>query len=118
MRSTLALSVFALFLALGVSPALAASPKNFSGQILRVDSAAKTFVVKTASVPASEMSFQLAPDAKILLGTRALDLDQLKSGEHVKVTYLDEGMLHRAQKVEVMAPKAASAKPAKKPMTP
>lgn len=117
-RSTIALVVFALFLALGASPALAASPKNFTGQISRVDSAAKTFVVKTATVPAREMSFQLAPGAKIMLGSRALDLDRLKSGEHVKVTYLDQGMLHKAQKIEVMAPKTASARPARKSMTP
>lgn len=116
MRSTLAVCTLGAFLALaGASSALAAASHDFSGKIEKVDTAAKTLVVKGTSTPVREMTFQLAPDAKITMGAKALDLATLKSGEQVKVTYTDEGTHHRAQRIDVTAPKAAAAKPASKP---
>jgi hypothetical protein len=114
MRSMLAGFALGAFLALvGASPALATRSQSFWGEIGKVDSATKTLLVKAKGTPPREMTFQVAPGAKIMMGARALDLGRLKTGEHVKVTYVEEGVHYKAQRIEVTPPKTASAK---KPM--
>jgi hypothetical protein len=51
-----------------------------------------------------EMTFTLATDAKIMAGPKAKNLGDLKVGERVKVSYLDEGKSHRAQRIDVVSP--------------
>ncbi len=112
MRSMVVAFTLGAFLALaGVSPVLAATSRDFSGEIRKVDTAAKTLVVKGLG-PAStkEMTFQVGDGTKTMMGVKTLTLASLKSGEQVKVTYVDEGALHKAQRIEVEQAKTGAAK--------
>ena len=44
-----------------------------------------------------------------------MSLQELKVGEHVKVTYIDENAMHQAQRIDVLPAKVSKATPAKKP---
>lgn len=118
MRSNLATLVLGLVLGLGAASAAWATPQEFSGKIGRVDASGKSLTVKTSGVPTREMTFTLAADAKIMAGPQVRSLGDLKVGEQVKVSYLDEGKSHRAQKIDVVRPgrvAAPAAKPAQHP---
>lgn len=118
MRSmTVAFLVGAAFLLLGAPMGLAKPAAHlFSGEVSHLDKAAKTLAVKErAGKPWKEMTFTLAPNAKITQGAQAKSLGELKVGERVRVTYDEQGDAHQAQKVEVLAAKTAQAKPAYKP---
>jgi len=115
MRSMVSTLAVGAFLALiGASPALAAS-HEFSGQIGKVDAVAKSLMVKANGMSTKEMTFEVSPDAKITMGGKALELRTLKSGEQVRVTYVDDGTAHKAERIEVKLPKTAAAKPPVRP---
>jgi hypothetical protein len=118
MRSKIA-AVFAgaAFLSALALPAVAAE-LQLSGKLTRLDAKAKTLAVMkdSGSAAAQTTSFTLAPDAKIMQGTRTTSLDDLEVGQRVKVTYADEGSMHRAKRVEVLsANTAATHSSSKKP---
>lgn len=117
MRSRFAaILVSGAFLLAGAPVAVAKTMQHqFSGEVSRTDSTAKTFVVKDHATSAKEMTFSLAPDAKIMQGAKARSLAELKVGERVKVSYTDEGSKHQAKRVEVLPAKTAKAPPAKTP---
>lgn len=112
MRSkTAAVLVGAAFLLAGAPLALAKSAAHqFWGEVSHLDSTAKTLAVKPNSGK-QEMTFTLAPDAKIMQGSKAKSLAELKVGERVKVSYADEGSTHRAQRIEVFAAQTAKTYP-------
>jgi hypothetical protein len=116
MRSTVATLTLGAFLALaGATVALAKGASHeFSGRVDRVDGVARTLVVKGKGTPAEEMTFALAPDAKIMSGAMAEGLEALKPGDQVKVTYVTEGSERRAERIEVKSQKTA-ALPSDKP---
>ena len=112
MRSTVAIFAAAALLLVGASAAIAKSAtQQFSGQISRIDSVAKTLVVKEEGNTHTEMTFTVGSYAKIMEGSKATSLGELKVGEHVKVSYADVGSKHEAQRVEAMPAKTAAAKP-------
>lgn len=90
----------------------AAKPKEewASGQIARVDTAAKSVVLKQGT---HEMTFVLAPDAQLMAGKKTLQTADLANdiGRHVKVRYTAQAGTNTANRVEI-----TEAPPAK-PMT-
>lgn len=116
MRSVFATFATAVLLALGTSGIALAkgAPHEFSGKITHVNIAAKTLAVKGTAMPNTEMSFTLAPDAKIMSDAKMTSLDKLVVGQRVVVKYSDEGAKHEASQVEAHA-KTASAEPYSKP---
>jgi hypothetical protein len=107
MRSkTAAVLVGTAFLLAGAPLALAKPAQHqFWGQVSQLDSAARTLAVKPNSGK-QEMTFTLAPDAKIMQGAKARSLADLEVGERVKVSYADEGTAHKAERIEVFAAQA------------
>jgi hypothetical protein len=105
--------------------ASAVKPKSAwaSGHLERVDAAARNLIVKQGT---HEMTFSLAPDARLAEGKKPLTLDQLaaETGHSVRVEYHMEGTAKTATLIEVgtaHAEKSAAApKPAiaPKPATP
>jgi hypothetical protein len=88
----------------------AAKPKEewASGQIERVDTAAKSVVVKQGT---HEMTFVLAPDAQLITGKKTMQTADLANdiGRHVKVRYTAQAGTNTANRLEIMEP--APAKP-------
>jgi multidrug resistance efflux pump len=113
MRATVATLVLGLCCLIGASASQAAGTSLLTGKITKVDTSAKTVVVKEQFKPQKEMTFSLASNAKILAGSKEKSLADLKVGERVKVSYTTEGMQHRAEKIEMLGMKTASAKPPK-----
>ena len=105
MRKTMAVLAGAAFLIGGAPMTLAKTDQHeFSGSVIRFNSTAKTLAVQESGAKTGKtMSFTLAPDAKIVQGTQAKSLAELKVGERVKVTYSDKGSAHSAQRVELIA---------------
>lgn len=116
MRTSVAVFTAAAILLAGAPVALAkATTHQFSGQISRVDTVAKTLVVKNEGKSRTEMTFAVASDAKIMVGTMSKSLADLKVGEHVKVSYADVGSRHEAHRINVTHAKTAKAKPYPRP---
>ena len=109
-RSSFVAVIGALALAV-TTVTLAAKPKEewASGQIARVDLAAKSVVIKQGS---HEMTFALAPDAQVMAGKKTLQTTDLSNGvgKHVKVRYTTQGSSKIANRLEI-AETAASSKP-------
>jgi hypothetical protein len=114
-----AILVGATFLLAGAPIALASTTEHsFSGEIKSLDWLGETLSLKeSAAKNAKEMSFSVAPEATIMRGPKATSLEELKVGEHVKVTYLDKGSAHQAQRIEVLPGKISKAAPARKSAT-
>ena len=114
MRSKTSTFALAALLSMGASGGWAASPSSsFTGEITRLDTMAKTLVVKDAGQPTREWTFSLANDAKILGGAQVKALSDLKVGERVDVQYSDQGAEHQAHRIKLMAtPKVAGKKAA------
>lgn len=110
MRSAFATFAAAALLIAGTSgAALAAGASHeFSGNVSHVNPTAKTLIVRHARYPGTEMSFQLAPDAKILSGKKARSLTDLQVGQHVMVSYSDKGRNHEAHRIELRTRTAAA----------
>lgn len=120
MRSKIAaVLVGAAFLLAGAPMALAKTDQHqFSGGVTRLDAAAKTLAVKEqGGKTGKEMTFTLAPEAKIMQGSKATSLGALKVGEQVRVTYADQGSTHQAQRIEVLPAQTAKAGTSKTPAT-
>jgi len=118
MRSKIVPLLFGAAFLLVAAPMALAKPMehNFSGEVSHMDSAAKTLTVKEhGGKTGHDMTFTMAPAAKIMQGSKARSLTELEVGERVKVTYSDLGSVHQAQRIEVLAAKTANAKPASKP---
>lgn len=116
---TAALLVGVTFLLAGAPMALATTTQHrFSGVIKSLDWLGETLVLKEPGAKnAKEMTFSVAPEAKIMKGPKAMSLQELKVGEHAKVTYVEQGSQHQAQRIEVLPAKISKAAPAKKPAT-
>jgi hypothetical protein len=120
MRSKVAaILVGGAFLFAGAPMALAKTAEHqFSGVVSHLDSAARTLAVKNHDGgTGKEMKFALASDAKIMQGSQARGLGQLKIGERVKVTYADQGSTHQAKRIDVLPARTARAASAKSPGT-
>ena len=116
MRTSVAIFAAAAILLAGAPAALAkGATQQFSGQISQIDAVGKTLAVKEQGKTHMEMTFAVASDAKIMAGSTAKNLGELKVGERVKVSYADVGSKHEAQRIEVMHAKTATAKPYQKP---
>jgi hypothetical protein len=98
--------------AVAVGTAGAASAATAHGKLEKVDASGRTIVVKEGK---QSQTFSVGADAKVMDGAKAISLDQLKSGEVVKVEYTDQGGKHVASKVTHKPPTAAKAKGAAKP---
>jgi len=101
-------------LALVATTAFAAPAKKeswASGQIGRVDTAARSVVIKQGK---HEMTFNLAPDATLTQGATTIQLTDLAAdtGKPVKVRYTLNGTTKLADRVQVTTPAAKA--PAKK----
>ena len=99
-------------LALAATTAFAAPAKKeawATGQIGRVDTSARSVVVKQGT---HEMTFALAPDATLTQGATTIQLADLAAdaGKAVKVRYTLNGTTKLADRIQVAAAKA----PAKK----
>lgn len=105
-----AILVGSAFLLAGASAALAKSAdQHFSGKVKSIDQTEKTLVVSSESGK-EQMTFKLASDAKIMQGTTAESLTALKVGERIKVSYLDEGSRHQANRIDLLSGSVAKAK--------
>jgi len=98
-----------------------AKPKEewASGQIERVDTAAKSVVVKQGT---HEMTFVLASDAQLMAGKKTFQVADLANdvGRHVKVRYTAQSGTNTANRLEIVEAtpaKAATAKPTTKKPT-
>ena len=87
--------------------AFAAPPKmagaikaHASGTLESVDASANSIVVKQGG---RDMTFAVASDAKLMMGSKALAIDDLSQdvGHHVKVEYKMDGSTKTADKVEL-----------------
>lgn len=110
MRSAFATFAAAALLVAGTSgAALAAGTSHeFSGNVSHVNATAKTLIVRQTRYPRKEMSFELAPNAKILWGKHAKTLTDLRVGQHVMVSYSDKGRNHEAHRIELRTKTAAA----------
>ena len=80
-----------------------------SGQIARVDPAAKSVVVQQGT---HEMTFVIAPGAQLMAGKKTLQTADLTNdiGRHVKVRYTTQSGTNTANRLEIVeAPPAKSA---------
>ena len=79
-----------------------------SGQIARVDTAAKSVVVKQGT---HEMTFVLASDAQLMAGKKTFQVADLANdiGRHVKVRYTAQSGTNTANRLEIV--EATPAKP-------
>jgi hypothetical protein len=112
---TFSLATSAGILALAATTAFAAPAKKeawASGQIGRVDTAARSVVVKQGK---HEMTFNLAPDATLTQGATTIQLADLAAdtGKPVKVRYTLSGTTKLADRVQV-TPAAMAKTTAKK----
>jgi hypothetical protein len=112
---TFSLASTAGIVALAATTAFAAPAKKeswASGQIGRVDTAARSVVVKQGK---HEMTFNLAPDATVTQGATTIQLADLAAdtGKPVKIRYTLNGTTKLADRVQVSNAAAAKA-PAKK----
>ena len=111
MNRSVFVAVIGALVLTAVTFAAPAKPKEewASGQIERVDTAAKTLVVKQGS---HEMTFALAPDAHLMLGKKTLQVSDLSNdiGKRVKVRYTTQGTSKIANRLEITEA-TASAKP-------
>jgi hypothetical protein len=101
MRSfSLASTLGILALAVTASAAPAKKEAWASGQIGRVDTSARSVVVKQGK---HEMTFALAPDATLTQGATTIQLADLASdtGKPVKVRYTVNGTTKTADRVQV-----------------
>ena len=117
MRSfSIATTLGILALAVTASAAPAKKEAWASGHVGRVDTSARSVVVKQGK---HEMTFALAPDAALTQGATTIQLADLASdtGKPVKVRYTMNGTSKTADRIEVgAAPAATAAKaPAKAP---
>lgn len=113
---TFSIASTAAVLALAATAAFAAPAKKeswASGQIGRVDTAARSVVVKQGK---HEMTFNLAPDATLTQGATTIQLADLAAdaGKPVKIRYTLNGTTKMADRVQVTAAAAAAKAPAKK----
>jgi hypothetical protein len=76
-------------LLLGIGSSASAEQKKLIGEIASVDVAASTFDVEESS-GSRAMTFTVADKARITDGRKTLKLADLKSGQNVSVTYLEE----------------------------
>ena len=80
-----------------------AKPKEewASGQIARVDTAAKSVVVKQGT---HEMTFVLASDAQLMAGKKTFQVADLANdvGRHVKVRYTAQSGTNTANRLEIV----------------
>jgi len=112
MRSKTALAVMGAYI-LAAAP-MARAAEHFTGDISQLDAKAKTVAVKEHGMKAGkEMTFALAPDAKIMQGAKAKALTDLRVGEQVKVSYANQGATHQAERIDVLPRKSAKAMPSK-----
>lgn len=101
--------------------AFAGPPKRIeswtSGQIARFDAAAQTVVIKQGT---HEMTYQLAHDAKVLVGGHTQPSTTLGAdvGREVRVRYSTAGLRRVADRLEVGSAPAAPAAAAAKAITP
>jgi hypothetical protein len=97
-------------LALAVTASAAPAKKETwaSGQIGKVDTAARSVVVKQGK---HEMTFALAPDATLTQGATTIQLADLAAdtGKPVKIRYTLNGTTKTADKVQVAAAAPAAA---------
>lgn len=116
---TVAMIVGGAFLLVGAPMALAKPPAPpakpvthlFSGEVTHLDSVAKTVAVKEHDAMTGKvMTFTLATDAKIMRGAAAKTLGDLKVGDQIKVAYADQGMTHKAHRIDLLPAKVAKAK--------
>ena len=101
-RKTIGALVFATALAV----AGAASAATESGKISKIDPGAKTFTLQEGS---KARDFSLGTDGKVMNGPKAITLNDLKVGEHVKVEYTESGGKLTASRVVVSQAKKAAA---------
>ena len=81
----------------------AKAPATVSGELVSVDSAAKSITVKKAD--ATEMKFTYAEDTEVVGADRGLSGLATMSGSEVRVTYTARGTANIASKIEVRAKK-------------
>lgn len=81
----------------------AKAPATVSGELVNVDSAAKTITVKKAD--ATEMKFAYADDTEVVGADKGLSGLATMSGSEVRVTYTARGAANVATKIEVRAKK-------------
>lgn len=96
--------------ALALAAAAQASPpaaKHFRGEIKRLDSSARTLVVREAKAPKQELQFVLAADAEIHAGAKTETIADLKTGERVSLSYTQNGGMREVHRVDVTPPAAA-----------
>lgn len=111
MRFAIATFMVAALVFGGASTSSAKDTTNqFTGEISRIDSARKILVVKQQGPHMKEMNFALASNAEIKSGYLTKDLEDLKPGERVKVSYVDQGSKHEAQRIDLLHAKTAAAK--------
>ncbi len=121
MRSEIAAALAggALLLAAALPAVASTAEHQLSGKVSQLDAKAKILAVKKddSGTTATEVSFTLAPDAKIMAGAKARSLGDLRVGESVKVTYTDQGSTHQAKRIDVLQANTAKAAPAKSSST-
>jgi hypothetical protein len=106
-------------LASAKAKAPAATTHSMSGEIVKVDAAAHTFVVKMAKKGGGtrERSFSLAEAAKVTKGGATMALGDVHPGDEVRVTYTKAGMKRHASQVDVTKAAPAAAPAASAPTT-
>lgn len=81
----------------------AKAPATVTGELVNVDSAAKSITVKKAD--ATEMKFAYADDTEVVGADKGLSGLATMSGSEVRVTYSVKGTGNVATKIEVRAKK-------------
>jgi hypothetical protein len=101
------------FLLAGAMPALAVTADHqLSGKVSHLDAKAKTVAVKEeGGTTAKVTSFTLAPDAKVMEGSKVRTFAELKVGERIMVTYTDQGSTHQAKQIDMLPATAANVAP-------
>jgi len=112
MRKTLSLFVMTSRALLVGGAALARTDMRASGKLTRIDTAARTFALKSFG---HEMDFKLADDATVMAGPRAEEFKALEPGQEVKVIYSEEGSSRLATHVEVASSRSAAVSTAPHP---
>ena len=113
-RSLLAILTLAMFVAVGTAFANTAPTHTVSGKLKSIDPVSRTFTVETHKDKTE--SFKLADQARIEQSSpnsgKMLNLDQLKVGEQVKVSYSMMGQERMASLLKVMPESQAKYDPA------
>ncbi len=74
---------------------------SISGQVVSVDPANHSLVLRESGKKAREMTFSLADDAKVMVRGRSAQLNDLRAGERVTIHYSSEsGGRHLARDID------------------